>query len=298
MVTMALDPRPEASARVLDRAAEALRARAAADVALLTAALEWAELHPVPEGETSYAGWGERDLHGEGVVPLAGQGAPLVAEFAPVELAAVLGWTPLAASRLMADALELKHRLPRLWGLVGEGKVPVHLARHVADQTTDLSPEAARHADRLVTWDPRRLNRVRVERLVDEARLFHDPDRAVADEERALAGRGVRLRPGSTAATTDVQMTLDTQDASRSTGPSPPPPGGWRRSETRTRSTSVARRRSASSPTRSVHSTCSADGSRPRPRRRPRSTFTSTRRPCSLSTPTAPGRSAPTGSEW
>src|SRR5438045_9286239 len=81
---------------VLDRAAEAWAARRAADVALLVAATEWAEAHPGSAAD-GYAGWGQPDLHGEGVVPLAGEGAPLVAEFAPLALAAVLGWTPTAA---------------------------------------------------------------------------------------------------------------------------------------------------------------------------------------------------------
>ena len=51
------------------------------------------------------------------------------------------------------------------------------------------------------------------ERLVQEARLYFDPDRAVADEEEALAKRGVWLRHGAAPATTEVWMTLDTPDA-------------------------------------------------------------------------------------
>ena len=54
---------------------------------------------------------------------------------------------------------------------------------------------------------------MRAERLVQEARLYFDPDRAVADEEEALAKRGVWLRYGGAPATTDVTMTLDTPDA-------------------------------------------------------------------------------------
>ena len=50
-------------------------------------------------------------------------------------------------------------------------------------------------------------------RLVQEARLYFDPDRAIADEEEALAKRGVWLRHTGAPATTDVTMTLDTPDA-------------------------------------------------------------------------------------
>ena len=48
---------------------------------------------------------------------------------------------------------------------------------------------------------------------MQEARLYFDPDRALADEEEALAKRGVWLRHGGAPATTDVTMTLDTADA-------------------------------------------------------------------------------------
>ncbi len=45
---------------------------------------------------------------------MAGEGAPLVAEFAPAELAAVLGWSTETVKELMGDALELRCRLPRV----------------------------------------------------------------------------------------------------------------------------------------------------------------------------------------
>ena len=83
-------------------------------------ALEWARLHPCPAEETP-AHWGEADLHGEGLVPLAGPGAPWVAEFAPADLAAALGISQDAGRQLVADALELACRLPRC----GSGWSPV-----------------------------------------------------------------------------------------------------------------------------------------------------------------------------
>ena len=51
---------------------------------------------------------------------------------------------------------------------------------------------------------PARIGQVQAARLVQEARLYFDPDRAVADEEEALAKRGVWLRHGGAPATTDV----------------------------------------------------------------------------------------------
>ena len=99
MTTTPLDPRT----RVLDAAKDAVAARMSADVALLVAATDWALMHPATE-VTGYAGFGHDLLFGEALVPLAGAGAPLVAEFAPAELAASLGWSTETVKVLMGDA--------------------------------------------------------------------------------------------------------------------------------------------------------------------------------------------------
>ena len=52
--------------------------------------------------------------------------------------------------------------LPRLWGLVKGLRVPVQLGREAARQSRDLDVVAAGHADRLLSWRPRRLNPHRV----------------------------------------------------------------------------------------------------------------------------------------
>jgi hypothetical protein len=209
MTTTPLDPR----IGVLDAARDAVAARMRAEVGLLVAAREWAGLHPAT-GVTDYAGFGEDLLFGEALTPLAGDGAPLVAEFAPAELAAVLGWSTETVKELMGDALELAHRLPRTWELVTGLRLPVPLARYVAQLTRDLDAEVARRADRMLACgDPGKLTRRMAKRVVDEVRLHQDPDRAVADEQDALAARRVELREGATPATTEVTMSLDTADA-------------------------------------------------------------------------------------
>ncbi len=50
----------------------------------------------------------------EHVVRLGGDGTPLVAEFAPAVLAARIGLSTHAGGRLVADVLDLTHRLPAL----------------------------------------------------------------------------------------------------------------------------------------------------------------------------------------
>ena len=139
-------------------------------------------------------------LFGEQAIPIAGAGTPLVAEFCVMELAAALDLSHEATLALLGDVLDLAHRLPRLWALVRAQRVPVHLGREAARQSRDLSIDAAGHADRLLAWQPRRLNPHRIGVLVHEARLYADPDRAIADHDAALEtpeGRGP-LRPGRT----------------------------------------------------------------------------------------------------
>ena len=215
---------------VLDRAVAAVDARRRADVEVLEAALAWAHAHVLPaetledlEDLDEVAGWrsdtipapgSAAALFAERPLPLAGAGTPLVAEFCVMELSAALGQSHEATLALLGDVLDLAHRLPRLWALVRALRVPVRLAREAARVSRDLDLAAAGHADRLLVWQPRRLNPHRIGVLVHEARLYADPDRAIADHDAALGARGVDVRhdegaPGTSA----VFMTLDTGDA-------------------------------------------------------------------------------------
>ncbi|MGN0062906.1 MAG: HNH endonuclease [Nocardioides sp.] len=204
-------------ASVLDAAVSAQAARRRADVALLEAAHRWALAHTVddPRDAATWAdGMALSSLFGERFVPLAGAGTPHVAEFAVVELSAALGVSHESALALTSDALDLVHRLPRLWRLVRALRVPAHLAREAAAASRDLDPAAVDHADRLLVWQPRRLNPHRIGVLVHEARLYADPDRARADHDEALATRRVEVRHDSGApGASEVHMTLDTADA-------------------------------------------------------------------------------------
>ncbi|WP_123389511.1 HNH endonuclease signature motif containing protein [Nocardioides aurantiacus] len=219
---MTAAPRSQ-KARLIDAAWEARADEHEAQLRQLRLALQWALLHPAPvdaDGVVDHAGWGELRLVGDPapITPLAGEGAPLVAPEAPVELAAALGVPALHAQQLIADALELAFRLPRLWTLLGKATLltgpRVWQARLISRETHDLSLDAALHADRLICAVPDRIGLVDARRLAHEARLHADPDRAVAEEDDALAKRGVWLhRDGAAPATTEVVMTLDTPDA-------------------------------------------------------------------------------------
>ncbi len=216
MTTTTLPTRDTACGRAeaLGRAVAAQASRRRADVELLDAALGWAHAHTVT-AEVDAAGWGDpHSLFGERHTPIAGPGTPWVAEFAVVELSGALGLSHESALALVGDALDLHHRLPRLWALVRDLRVPVHLGRAAAQASRDLDGAAVDHADRLLAWQPRRLNPHRIGVLVHEARLYADPDRAAADHDEALAMRRVDVdhavgAPG----VSEVHMSLDTADA-------------------------------------------------------------------------------------
>lgn len=203
-------------APALARAREALAARAAADLELAEAALEWALAHPMSAAEAADS---ERlAVLEERPRIIAGAGAPAVAEFACVDFGAALGWSAQAAESLMADVLDLAFRLPRVWDMVGAGRIALHVGRMIAELSRDLDESATDHADRLIEWLPQRLSRRRVKALVDEARLYADPDRAIHDHDEALQARKVEVTHtgAGTGLPPDValvEMVLDAGDA-------------------------------------------------------------------------------------
>jgi hypothetical protein len=113
---------------------------------LVELAGHWADLHhPDSQAPT------EKPLPGaEQGRQLGGQGTPEVLEFAPAELATHLETSYGSARSLMADALDLRHRLPELWRLILTGVVPSWKARKVAQATRHLSRSSAMHVDAAV----------------------------------------------------------------------------------------------------------------------------------------------------
>jgi len=91
--------------------------RTECDIAIFVAAAHFADLHRPDSRRADANRAGGRVLAGmERGVSLGGPGTPLVLEFAPAELAARIGKSPYAGRVLVADALDTRHRLPRLWG--------------------------------------------------------------------------------------------------------------------------------------------------------------------------------------
>ncbi|NYE37202.1 hypothetical protein F4692_002335 [Nocardioides cavernae] len=147
----------------------------AAAVRQLDLAARWADLHP-PESIHSAASFTIPGCEHE--EPIAGPGTPLVAEFCIAELGAVLGMSTTSAKRLVGHALELRHRLPRLWTGVQSGAVPAWRARSVAETTIHASPaltvEAAAFVDAQVAAVAGRIGPAQLDRLVAEAIKRYD----------------------------------------------------------------------------------------------------------------------------
>ena len=154
------------------------------DIAIFVAAAHFADLHH-PDSQNSHARSAFAGM--ERGVRLGGSGTPLVLEFAAAELGPRIGRSPYSARSMIADALDVRHRLPRLWARVCSGQVPVGLARHVAQQTRELSQDGAALVEAgVVEYADGRLSWSRFERLVEAKVIEADPD-AVAERERIAA---------------------------------------------------------------------------------------------------------------
>ena len=202
----------------LDTAADVLAAardrRAAADraeVDLLQLAVAWAGMHSVDSiADAAWAGH-----FGDVALPIAGEGAPLVAEFSIPEFAAAVGLPTEAGKDYLGEALELRYRLPRLWDRVVSGDLPAWRARRIARATVDLSPAAASYVDRHLAPVAHKIRPTGVDRLVEEAIGRFMPDRAEEIRHHAADGRRFEIdhRQVSFAGTSTVYGELDLADA-------------------------------------------------------------------------------------
>jgi hypothetical protein len=121
---------------------EVLLARRAAEVDDLRLALHWADLHAAdpllgPEGRRPFRPGGNR------LVQVGGEGTPLVQDLCLAELGGARRVHPLTARGVVADALDLRHRLPQTWSRVQALDADIWVARKVAILTRDLGAGAA-----------------------------------------------------------------------------------------------------------------------------------------------------------
>jgi hypothetical protein len=169
------------SARVLKLATGAVRTRRLAEVEELRLAVQWAVIHGHPHDD--------RDPM---VVP-GGDGTPEVREHAIAELAMARETHPATTRALIADGLDLAHRLPRTWAVVEAGACEPWVGRKVAVLTRALLSEQVGRVDRAVarsiaTHAPSTVLEIARAKVVEA-----DPETHRAEQERSRHERYVRL---------------------------------------------------------------------------------------------------------
>ena len=163
------------------------------------------------------------DLAGDGVVGLPGRerqrrlggsGTPKVAEFAADELAAELGMSSMRAGGLIADALDLRHRLPAVLAGLAAGTVEGWRARLVARGTRELSAAQAAGVEAEVLPQLAQVTSARLRKLVEAAAIAADPEAADRQAEGAARSRFVE-RGASDQGLSPLFAPLDTAAAIR-----------------------------------------------------------------------------------
>ena len=197
----------------LAAARDARRASEQAEVLELETAAHWTDLNAVLKAGSGVALPGYETL-----VQMGGAGTPEVAEFAPSELGAVLGMSPFAGRRLVADALDLRHRLPRLWRRIRAGEVKPWIGRKTADTTRALSIETAAVVDRRLAPFADRLSWGRIEAVIDATVIEADPRAAAEAEAAARAEVGVWMGQASDEGVKTIFIKAEAPDAIRFDG--------------------------------------------------------------------------------
>lgn len=195
---------------LLDAAREAEVQARMAERRKVRLAAQWCVLHEIPAGSENAATWAD-DPGGMGCPePLGGPGTPQLAAFSPEPFASALGISSLSGMALLADVLDLVHRLPLIHARVEELAVPVWKARKVATWTHQLSAAAAAFVDAELAPVLERRGLVTIERVVAAAIARFHPELLAERERRGRAGWDVRvIHPSPTMA--EGTSTLDAQ---------------------------------------------------------------------------------------
>ncbi|GAA1531260.1 hypothetical protein GCM10009788_38110 [Nocardioides humi] len=186
---MDLGTRPRTTAALLSELRAGVLERDALVVREWAGIVEWAGEHVVatPEGAATIT-----DGFLDTGVPIAGDGAPLVSEFALMELVAVLGRSPDGGRAYVGRVIECAWRLPTVYAAVMAGRLTPWRAERIADLTHALNADAAGFVDRQlvhasgVGW-------AQLDRLIAEAILRFDPERAEAERATAADQRYVEV---------------------------------------------------------------------------------------------------------
>jgi hypothetical protein len=137
------------AAGLLAASAEAERTARLAEVHKLELLAAWARIHsddPTegPEGHIA------RRV-GNVLRQVGGEGTPGVQDFCLGEIALARGAGVTATSNMLADVLDLQHRLPLTWAVCRRGEAEVWVARRIAKQSRHLSRDTVGVVDSAVS---------------------------------------------------------------------------------------------------------------------------------------------------
>jgi hypothetical protein len=185
-----------AAEELLARAEVNVRERRQAEVDQLLLALAWCDRNsndPQSVPGAAPVTWG-----GDRLVRLGGDGTPAVAELAMAELAIAFQAGDIGTQNLAAAALDLRHRLPSLWALVLDLRMPVWLARKVALMARELDRDAVRLVDAAVAAavkeSPGRILRIAEAKVIEADLAAHQA--RVAEDARKTGCWLSKPRPG------------------------------------------------------------------------------------------------------
>ena len=145
-----------------------------AEVAELVAVLDWTSAHQVGDALVKTPG-----------LRLGGPGCPVISEFDTWDLSCVLQLSAESCTTYVGNALELRHRLPRLWRAVLDLEVTVWRAFRIAARTQCLPTAGAAQVDDALAHCAQSVTLGQVERTVAKALADFCPLEAQARRERA-----------------------------------------------------------------------------------------------------------------
>ncbi len=159
------------------------QARQASEIRTWQGIVAWAERNLYDDDGSAEKPVGDVVAALDTGVRLAGDRAPLVAEFALMELVAVLGRTPNGGRRYVARILECAWRLPHVYAAVVAGRLAPWRAAKIAEATVQLNAQAAAFVDRQL-FAAHRVSWAQLDRLIDEAIKRFDADLAEAQRQQ------------------------------------------------------------------------------------------------------------------
>ena len=206
---------------LLDFAAEAEVRERQAGRAKLRAAAQWCVLHPATD-ESGFVTWSDTGL--PGLCPRGGGsgwgGHAAGGGIHPGTVRRRARGVHLDRVAMLADALDLQHRLPRIWAAVETLAVAPWKARKIAQATHHLSQAAAASVDRQFADRIGSCGWRAIETAVAQAIATHDPHLLETREKQGRDAWNVRLfhrgvgtdGDDSWAGTSQLEVTGDTLD--------------------------------------------------------------------------------------